>query len=125
MVVVLSDSINLNISFMDSLIDLCNDVLFYIVTAFSLALCSLVYSVILTESGMILNKVYLRLSHVLPDWLFKPLIGCGRCVSGQAAVWYSIYLLLIHSVIINIFVLIALTLFIFIILDKLYTWLTY
>jgi hypothetical protein len=47
---------------------------------------------ILTAPDMILNRekfsVYLTAEKHLPSWLFKPLIGCDYCVSGQIGLWY-------------------------------------
>lgn len=47
---------------------------------------------ILTAPDMILNRekfsIYLTAEKYLPSWLFKPLIGCDYCVSGQIALWY-------------------------------------
>lgn len=49
---------------------------------------------ILTEPEMILNRpkfsVYMTLEKHLPNWLFKPLIGCDYCVSGQIGLWYYV-----------------------------------
>ncbi len=109
---------------MDSIVYYINDVFFYTITSFSIALVSFVYSVVLTEPGMILNKFYLYLERKLPVLLFKPLIGCGKCVTGQVSIFYSIYYLFEYEENINIFVIISLSIFVFIIIDKLYTWLT-
>jgi hypothetical protein len=56
--------------------------------ALMIALVAFVYSDVLTESGMILNWLYRSLDNLLPGFLFKPLIGCFKCVSGQMALWY-------------------------------------
>jgi hypothetical protein len=41
----------------------------------------------LGESGMIFN-FYFRTIECLPSWLYKPLGGCVRCMSGQVALWF-------------------------------------
>lgn len=50
------------------------------------------YAVILTEPSMLLGDVYgwlrRKIGHL--PYLFKPLIDCDRCVSGQIALWYSL-----------------------------------
>jgi hypothetical protein len=53
-----------------------------------LPLVAVVYSVILTEPGMLLADVHYWCEQHLPSWLFMPLIGCYRCVTGQMALWY-------------------------------------
>lgn len=53
-----------------------------------IALIAYIYSVVLTEQGMLLNGVYLWCEKRLPHWLFSPVIGCCYCVSGQFALWY-------------------------------------
>ena len=51
-----------------------------------------VYAGILTEPEMIFNKPYVYAKEILPDWIFRPIIGCFYCVAGQLAFWYYIYL---------------------------------
>ncbi len=34
---------------------------------------------------------YQKLIEPLPDWLWKPLGGCEKCFTGQAALWYYIF----------------------------------
>ena len=41
----------------------------------------------LTVTGMVLSKPFDWLELHLPEWLFKPLIGCSKCVAGQWALW--------------------------------------
>jgi hypothetical protein len=56
--------------------------------ALKIAIVAYIYSDVLTEGGMILNGLYVWLdSKKIPDWLFKPLIGCYKCVAGQMALW--------------------------------------
>ena len=57
-----------------------------------IALIAWVYSTLLTDAGMVLERLYMLLMK-LPDWLFKPLIGCSYCVAGQFSLWYGIYFL--------------------------------
>lgn len=60
------------------------DTIFIAIAAFTL-------TEILTEPGMILNWLYLRICK-LPAWLNKPLISCSYCVAGQWSLW--LYLVL-------------------------------
>lgn len=97
--------------------------------AFKLAVVSYVYAVILTEPGMFLSWWYkFLLSLNLPEWIFKPLIDCFKCVAGQAAFWgYLIYTdnLMWLPKNYNPFdhlYLICLTILISIIIDKIYSW---
>jgi hypothetical protein len=90
--------------------------------SFLLSLTSYVYSVVLTDGGMILNPLYNWLDKTIGPssakkavyysedtieprllkaaqkaravWLFKPLIGCHKCVAGQFAFWGYFWLLL-------------------------------
>lgn len=65
--------------------------------ALKVAIVAYIYSDVLTEPGMILNSLYVKLDtwyvnectgkKMIPEWLFKPLIGCYKCVSGQMALW--------------------------------------
>jgi len=52
-----------------------------------LAMAAFTYSEILPPPGMLLNNMYDTLERRLPAWLFKPLIGCCKCVAGQWALW--------------------------------------
>src|SRR3982750_423059 len=64
---------------------------------FAVALSAFTYSVILTEQGQILYPVSLFLEDHLPEWLYKPLIGCQYCVSGQWALWFYFYITLCQN----------------------------
>lgn len=81
------------------------------------------YSNVLTEGGMILNSLYGKLEK-LPEWLFKPLIGCYKCVCGQIALWMGFYFVNYHRPIIEIVSLhvyfICLTILISILIDEFY-----
>jgi hypothetical protein len=94
--------------------------------ALNIAIIAYVYSVILTEQGMILNFLYrwldgLNETNKLPDWAFYPLIGCSKCVSGQMAFWY--YIFTCHSYnLINHILLISITILFVVLIDKILTW---
>jgi hypothetical protein len=60
--------------------------------ALAVAIVAYVYSQVLTEPGMIFNRLYNALDRTLPEWLFRPLIGCMYCVAGQMALWYYLSL---------------------------------
>lgn len=88
-----------------------------------IAIVAYVYSVILTEPDMLLNKVYIELQNSkLPDWFFKPLIGCFKCVSGQMALWGYVLFIRPYSIFEHVFF-ICLTIFISYIINKIYQWL--
>jgi hypothetical protein len=94
--------------------------------AYSLAaaLVAYTYCMILTEPSMILNPWYNFLDEKLGSkpWIFKPLVGCMYCVSGQAALWgylilyYSDYSLLQHLFFISF------AIYITPLINKFYTW---
>lgn len=46
---------------------------------------------ILTAQGHILSRINYYLVERLPEWLYKPLLGCSYCVAGQWALWYTIF----------------------------------
>jgi len=56
-----------------------------------IAVVAVVYADILTDTEMLLEGLYGWLRDRLPDWLFKPLIGCSKCFSGQLALWWFIF----------------------------------
>jgi len=93
--------------------------------ALNIAVVAYVYSVILTEPGMILNPLYRWLDSMnekwLPDWAFYPLIGCSKCVSGQMALWYYVVTCTSYNLIDHI-LLISFTIFFVVLIDKLLTW---
>lgn len=89
--------------------------------AFKIAVIAYVYSVILTEPGMILSEFYKWIeSFKLPDWLFKPLIDCYKCVAGQMALW--IFFFQPNYNFWNHITFICLTIFFSIIINKIYEW---
>lgn len=57
-----------------------------------LGVIAYVYSIVLTDAGMLLGNVYGWLSgianrHPNSEWLLKPLMLCDRCVAGQFGLW--------------------------------------
>lgn len=62
------------------------------ILAIKVAIVAYIYSDVLTEGDMILNGVFHFLDKRLPEWLFKPVIGCYRCVAGQLALWSFLYI---------------------------------
>ena len=58
----------------------------------SIAISAFTFSMILTQPGHLLNRVHDFLEEKLPEYIFKPLIGCQYCVSGQWALWFYFYL---------------------------------
>lgn len=89
----------------------------FIVQVFAVGVIAYIYTNVLTDSGHILSwwkewleKVLLRekthrARHQIPPsqkipskykdmhWLFDPIVGCEKCVSGQMALWFY----LIHN----------------------------
>lgn len=64
----------------------------FILISILIAIAAFTYSEIITEPGEILSKPF-QLLERLPEWLFKPLVGCCKCVAGQTALWlYPLYL---------------------------------
>jgi len=74
-----------------------NNLYFHLIYIASVAICSISYSCILTENGMILAKLDVLLEEYLPEWLYLPLIGCPKCVSGQMVLWSYYYFLSRYS----------------------------
>lgn len=100
--------------------------LYLLSTSLAVAVVAYVYSQVLTDSGMLLNRVYNWSERTLPGWLFKPVIGCYHCVSGQMAFWYY----LIIAIALNRFqydpfqhiLFICLTIFLISFIHKAYAW---
>lgn len=57
----------------------------------AIAISAFVFTNMLTDNGQILYHVSEKLEEKLPEWLFKPLIGCQYCVAGQWALWFFLY----------------------------------
>ena len=60
-------------------------------TPILLSAIAFAYAIVLTGDDMILQNFSYWLHSRLPWWLWKPLIGCAICVSGQIALWYSVF----------------------------------
>ena len=88
--------------------------------SFAIAIIAFTYSVILTEPGMLLEKIASRLAY-LPQWLFYPLIGCEKCVAGQMALWYCAFSYK-HFVITEMLFTISFSIFIVTFIKPLYSW---
>lgn len=59
-----------------------------------IAIFSITWCWILTDDGMITERLYLWLKSKLEDkhnWLYYPLIGCPKCNSGQVALWFYLW----------------------------------
>ena len=70
--------------------------------AFLIAVFSFVYCIVLTEPEMLLNGLYKWMDGLFATdlraefgkgkhWLFKVLIACEKCNSGQIALWLFLY----------------------------------
>lgn len=57
-----------------------------------LSIGAFTFSNILTQPEHLLGKVTAWLEDHLPEYIYKPLIGCQYCVAGQWALWYYIIL---------------------------------
>lgn len=57
-----------------------------------IAIIAYVYADMMTEPEMIFDRLYDKLENSLPTWLFKPVVGCSKCVSGQIALWHYLFL---------------------------------
>ena len=72
------------------------DLLNFTAVAFLCAVSGFVYTTILTDPGEIFDNLYSflqrRFEATRPK-LFKVLIGCERCVSGQLALWTLVFLM--------------------------------
>lgn len=54
----------------------------------AIAISAFVFSNMLTDNGMIFHDLFEWLEERLPEWIFKPLIGCQYCVAGQWSLWF-------------------------------------
>ena len=109
-------------------------------TSLSCAIIAFVYSYLLTRDGEILRGVYLFLKkHLIKKTivkaydngeyievekeeesiLFKPLISCEKCVAGQIAMWYGVFMLRPYNFFTHV-LLICASIFITVIIKKLY-----
>jgi len=70
-----------------------------------LAIAAFTYSEILPAPGMLLNEAYGWLEINFPPVIFKPLIGCCKCVAGQWALWlYPIFFYHHYNVVVHVWV---------------------
>lgn len=73
-----------------------------IIISILVSIAAFTFSEILTEPGMILFALNNYVENTLPGWLYKPLIGCSKCVAGQWALWlFPFYLADNYDVIIH------------------------
>lgn len=63
----------------------------------AIAISAFVFSNMLTDNGQILHNLSETLEEKLPEWIFKPLIGCQYCVAGQWALWFFLYYSIFES----------------------------
>jgi hypothetical protein len=90
--------------------------------AIAVALVAFVYAEILTAPGMLLNSWYNYVARNAPDFLFKPLAGCIKCVAGQLALWvYMVNYWHSYSIQAHVFY-ICFAIFITLLLNKIHTW---
>ena len=66
--------------------------LLLVIGALGVAVCAWVYAEILTDNGMLLNRVYNVINERLPSWIAKPIMTCVFCVGGQMALWFYLFL---------------------------------
>lgn len=96
-----------------------------------IAFIAFTYSVILTDPNMLLTGWYgwLR-KKIKREWVFKIIIGCAKCVSGQWALWFMFYYLIRHGAyhkdwmmagLLHLFT-ISLTIFTVMTIERIYRW---
>lgn len=88
-----------------------------------IAICAVIYSTILAEDRMILGWLRQRLEK-FPEWIYFPLIGCFKCVSGQLALWMYVLLHYWNYDIFSHVSFICVTIFISLIINKITEWAT-
>lgn len=64
----------------------------WVIIAFQIAVIASVYAVKLTKPDMIFSYAYGKLTEIeqerpWTEWIFKPLMTCVYCVTGQMALW--------------------------------------
>lgn len=64
-----------------------------LIFAFKCAIIAYVYANVLTDRGQLLSGLWLWLDQRIGKYpfIFNPLIGCFKCVSGQVALWWYLY----------------------------------
>ena len=57
------------------------------------AITAIVYTDVLTDTGMILDfwSKFLH-NHIKKEWILKPLVDCVYCVGGQLALWSGFFI---------------------------------
>lgn len=101
----------------------------WLLISFFIALVAYTYSIVLTAPGMLLDWLYIWMSGKLEkdhEKLFNVLINCPKCVAGQWSLWiffFTPYFDGVNSIPIHLSF-IASTIWVSIILNKLYLWLT-
>jgi hypothetical protein len=57
------------------------------------AITAIVYTDVLTDTGMILDfwSRFLH-NHIKKEWILKPLVDCVYCVGGQLALWSGFFI---------------------------------
>jgi hypothetical protein len=84
------------------------DLLFAIIYGITCGVIGFVWCIVLTDKGMIFNRLNRYLHNTLNtqkqileaeySWMYKILIGCERCFSGQFALWTYIALSIYGSI---------------------------
>lgn len=98
-----------------------------LIISFAIALIAYTYSIILTSGGMLLDWWYIYLQNKIKnEKIFNVLVNCPKCVAGQWSLWiffFTPYFDGFKSIHLHI-LFICLTIWISIILNKFYLWLT-
>lgn len=85
-----------------------------------IAITGFVYSNLLTEEGHIFHGLKNFLKEHLPEYLYKPVIGCERCVTGQLALWVYLYFNYADYNFVNHIIFISLSIFLVAIITKIW-----
>jgi len=88
-----------------------------------MAIVAFVYADLLTDGSHIFGWLYSTMEKYSPEWLFLPVIGCSKCVSGQMMLWHYLYHNYKHYNVCDHVLHICLTIFLISIIKELYTWL--
>lgn len=56
-----------------------------------MAIVAFVYADLLTDDSMFFGWLYSTMEKYSPRWIFLPVIGCSKCVSGQMMLWHYLY----------------------------------
>ena len=95
-----------------------------LVVAAGVSLVAFVYSQVLTQPDMLLNRAFNYIDRHWPKRLSYPIIVCFKCVAGQMAFWY--YLIRFGNDYIweQHILFVAFAIFLSLFYQKLYKWLT-